>query len=118
MLNNSCAFPASDFWALGCILYKLLFGKVPFEGAHENVTFTKIVSRDLQFPTDCVDNDAIDLIDRLLQLDPNLRLTDYNKLCAHPFFKGIDFAYLHDRRIPFENEFPPPKRADSLDDIP
>ena len=65
MLNHSCAFPASDFWALGCIIYKMLYGKVPFEGAHENVTFTKIVSRDLEFPEEA-DENAIDLIDRLL----------------------------------------------------
>lgn len=36
MLNESYAGPEADYWALGCILFKLLYGTVPFEGGHEN----------------------------------------------------------------------------------
>lgn len=39
MLNNNQAGPESDYWALGVIIYQLTFGKAPFEGVHENLTF-------------------------------------------------------------------------------
>jgi 3-phosphoinositide dependent protein kinase-1 len=47
MLQENKAGPESDYWALGIIIYRLTFGKPPFEGAHENVIFQKILNRDL-----------------------------------------------------------------------
>ena len=52
MLNESEAGPEADYWALGCVLFKLLYGRVPFKGAHENQTFEKILNRELEFPAD------------------------------------------------------------------
>jgi len=62
MLSESRAGPEADYWALGCILFKLLYGTVPFEGAHENLTFQKILNRDFNFPVDASEH-AKDLID-------------------------------------------------------
>lgn len=50
MLNDSHAGPEADYWALGCVLFKLLYGEVPFSGEVENITFNKILKRDLNFP--------------------------------------------------------------------
>ena len=52
MLQSNEAGPEADFWALGVIIYKLSFGKAPFEGCHENVTFEKILKREIEFPVD------------------------------------------------------------------
>ena len=30
MLKDNNAFPASDLWALGCIIFKMLYGIHPF----------------------------------------------------------------------------------------
>ena len=30
MIENNESSPATDFWALGCIIYKMLTGKLPF----------------------------------------------------------------------------------------
>lgn len=46
--------------------------------------------------------EAVDIIDKLLQIDPKKRLgagdigsdNEYDKLKAHPFFKGINFKRL------------------------
>ena len=105
MLNDSHAGPEADYWALGCVLYKLLYGRVPFEGAHENLTFQMILNRELEFPPEASEP-AKDLIDQLLQLDPGARLIDPQKLRLHPFFEGIDLDHMHEGPVPFEDEFP------------
>lgn len=56
--------------------------------------------------------EAIDLIDRLLQLDPFSRIgagspgsdNDFEKLKQHPFFKGINFKKLHSTPPPIPYE--------------
>jgi serine/threonine protein kinase len=35
MLNHNTASAASDLWAFGCIIYRMLFGKTPFEGSSD-----------------------------------------------------------------------------------
>jgi len=42
-------------------------------------------------------------------VNPTARLTDFEKLRAHPFFSGIDFETMHQRPVPFEQEFPAKK---------
>jgi serine/threonine protein kinase len=32
MLKDNQAFPSSDLWALGCMIFKMLTGEVPFQG--------------------------------------------------------------------------------------
>jgi hypothetical protein len=62
--------------------------------------------------------EAVDLIDKLMQLVPEERLgagepgsdTDYEHLKNHPFFKGINFKRLHHTAPPvpverFQNVF-------------
>ncbi len=58
--------------------------------------------------------DAKDLIDRLLSLDPYLRLgagrpgsaLDYAHLKKHPFFKGLDFNELNHMNVPLDKKQP------------
>ena len=39
MLKDNVALPGSDLWALGCIIFKMLTGDVPFNGATDYKTF-------------------------------------------------------------------------------
>jgi len=39
MLIDNIASPASDLWALGCIIYKMITGDVPFSGQSDYITF-------------------------------------------------------------------------------
>ena len=39
MLKVNQAEPASDIWAIGCIIYKMLTGDVPFSGSTDYLTF-------------------------------------------------------------------------------
>lgn len=40
----------SDIWALGCILFKMLYGKTPFKDINEPLTFNNIIELDYSFP--------------------------------------------------------------------
>lgn len=69
MLSENLSSPAGDIWALGCILYQMLVGEVPFKAQHDYQTFKLILDRDLTFPAE-LDPCARDLIDKLLCVDP------------------------------------------------
>lgn len=43
--------PASDLWALGCILYQFFAGRAPFKGKTEFLTFGLIVKGDVSYPS-------------------------------------------------------------------
>lgn len=68
----------SDMWSVGCIIFLLLSGNLPFMGRSQKELFKKIVSGKFEFDEDdwCdVSDDAKDLVTQLLVLDPDERLT-------------------------------------------
>ncbi|VDK46647.1 unnamed protein product, partial [Gongylonema pulchrum] len=65
----------SEAWSIGCTLYCMLIGKPPFETDSQESTYLKIASCDYSFPRNLrISVDAEDLISKLLQLDPVLRM--------------------------------------------
>lgn len=67
MLHETKSLPASDLWALGCIIYQMHVGKVPFLDRSETGTFDKILNRQLVFPEEAnLDDVTKDIIDNLL----------------------------------------------------
>jgi 3-phosphoinositide dependent protein kinase-1 len=98
MIKECEATCASDLWALGCIIFKMYTGKVPFPGMSETACFPIILQRKIDWPKHMeMDPTVKDLIDQLIQLEPLDRLGcpmtghDIKKLMRHPFFEGIDF---------------------------
>lgn len=81
-----------DMWAMGVVVFTLLGGYLPFDKPTQRRLFRQIVSGDYQFDPqhwDSVSVEAKDLIARLLQVDPNKRLTaetawDHPWLKVHP----------------------------------
>ncbi len=99
VLNEECSGYAADLWSLGCIIYKLICGKTPFEADNDYLVNEKIKNVDLTF-SKAFDETAIDLITRLLKLRPEARIgmsgddfkqTAMNQIKDHPYFAGIDF---------------------------
>ena len=93
LLNGNDAGKASDLWAFGCIIYQLLSGRPPFKsppGSHEYGTFRKILDLDYKFPPGFPPL-ARDLVERLLVIDPERRLT-IDHIKNHEFFDGIQWG--------------------------
>ncbi|RMZ77279.1 hypothetical protein DV737_g4469, partial [Chaetothyriales sp. CBS 132003] len=90
LLTDKNACKASDLWAFGCIIYQLLAGRPPFKAANEYLTFQKIVALEYDFPRGFPDV-ARDLVERLLVLDPQRRLT-IEHIKNHAFFDGIKWG--------------------------
>ncbi|XP_052199316.1 3-phosphoinositide-dependent protein kinase 2-like isoform X2 [Diospyros lotus] len=103
VLNSSPATFGNDLWALGCTLYQMLSGTSPFKDASEWLIFQRIIARDIRFPN-FFSNEARDLIDQLLDIDPGRRPgagpDGYVSLKTHPFFRGIDWKNLRTQTPP------------------
>ncbi|EPQ30831.1 uncharacterized protein PFL1_01729 [Pseudozyma flocculosa PF-1] len=89
---------ASDWWAFGCVVFQMITGRPPFKGVNEYQTLQKVKHRDFAFPNGFPE-DARDLVDRLLVLDPQARLSAVDVL-AHPYFSSIEFATLWEQPVP------------------
>jgi len=74
-----------DLWGIGVILYILLCGFPPFYGDDDDEIYDKICEGYFEYPSpywDNISDDAKDLIDHLLVLDPRKRYTS-EQVLAH-----------------------------------
>lgn len=87
--DNKC-----DTWALGVLLYVLMSGYLPFQGANRSEVFAKIKKAKYHFNHEEFKECSplvIDLITKLLVVDAKKRLSASQAL-DHPWFKQIEEA--------------------------
>ena len=90
-----------DWWSFGILLYELLYGYTPFYNEDKNRMYDLIKNGSISFPKQIiiedkeikykVSEDAKDLIMKLLEKDPGIRLgrKGVKEIKRHPFFCGI-----------------------------
>ncbi|CAM8889694.1 unnamed protein product [Rhodiola kirilowii] len=95
---------AVDWWALGILLYEMLYGYTPFRGKTRQKTFANILHKDLRFPASIsVSMQGKQLMYRLLHRDPRNRLGSRegaNEVKRHPFFHGVNWALVRCKSPP------------------
>ncbi|XP_019057835.1 PREDICTED: phototropin-1 isoform X2 [Tarenaya hassleriana] len=95
---------AVDWWALGILMYEMLYGYTPFRGKTRQKTFANVLQKDLKFPSSIPASLQVkQLIFRLLQRDPKKRLGCFegaNEVKKHSFFKGINWALIRCTKPP------------------
>ena len=64
---------AVDWWSFGILMYKLLIGYTPFYDPDPYTIYKKVVKCKFSFEKE-IDNDAKDLINRLLKKDVDKRI--------------------------------------------
>ncbi|XP_055851568.1 ribosomal protein S6 kinase delta-1 [Episyrphus balteatus] len=79
----------SDWWSCGVALFQLLLG-VSFKQCHPG---NMDLYSSIQYPHVEISEEAVDLLEGLLQLTPALRF-DFDQICAHSFFKGTNWEEL------------------------
>jgi len=93
----------ADWWALGILIYEMLFGIPAFYSSNPQQMYKKIVKDEVTFkPGVVVSDQAKDIITKLLVKDQTKRLGSQNdslEVLSHPFFAQIDINKLLTRQL-------------------
>ena len=114
--NNSV-----DWWALGCLMYEMLYGKPLFNFTNPNIDANEF-KKPIPF-YNCFSEDAKDLISQLVQLDPTKRIgagpNGFENLKKHKYFEEINWDDLENKKIepPFIPELESPTDLKYFDRI-
>uniref|UniRef100_A0A8C5QSH5 Protein kinase domain-containing protein n=1 Tax=Leptobrachium leishanense TaxID=445787 RepID=A0A8C5QSH5_9ANUR len=99
VLNNTAYGASADWWSLGVILSRLMTGKHPFnEKLYRPLFIQEVLTARPTFP-DWLASDAADLLNKLLDKDPETRLGVNGNIRDHPFFAGISWQEIEKHHV-------------------
>ena len=79
----------SDIWSCGIILYTMLVGNLPCAESKENLIYDHIMSTDSYYFPEYVSDEAIDLINNMLKIEPGERY-NFEQIKSHPWFYYVE----------------------------
>ncbi len=100
-----------DWWSFGILLYGLFYGNTPFYNVdtfrmydlikNASITFPKYILIDGKERKYKVSDDAKDLICKLLEKDPGVRIgrKGLKEIKKHPFFSMLRFSTIRNKKI-------------------
>ncbi|XP_046425120.1 ribosomal protein S6 kinase 2 beta isoform X2 [Neodiprion fabricii] len=103
---------AADWWSFGVLMFEMLTGALPFQGANRKETMTQILKAKLGMPH-YISTEAQALLRVLFKRNPANRLGSggVEEIKSHMFFASIDWGALFEKKVK-----PPFKPAVSRED--
>uniref|UniRef100_A0A8D0CH82 Protein kinase C n=1 Tax=Scleropages formosus TaxID=113540 RepID=A0A8D0CH82_SCLFO len=101
-----------DWWSFAVLLYEMLIGQSPFHGDDEDQLFESI-RMDTPYYPHWITKESKDLLEKLFERDPSLRLSFVANIRGHSFFKTINWIALERREV--EPPFKPKVRMEPED---
>jgi serine/threonine protein kinase len=86
-LQGHLQYTNSDIWSLGIFLYELHFNFEPFKGKSSSEMLSLIYNSNIYWDHSVISPDAVDLILKLLQINPSQRIS-LNQVINHEFLKS------------------------------
>lgn len=117
ILGKGCNRPA-DWWALGVLLYEMIFGIPPFYSTDVQKMYKRTVVRKLKFKKYCkVSQSCEDFLRKLLVKNPEKRLgavADSLEVMSHEWFDDFDWTSLMNKSL--EPEYNPMRKVGKWED--
>ena len=77
-----------DVWSTGVIMYIFLTGRPPFETDNISKTYDRIKLADYKIPSSLTNQAAVDLLRKILVVDPAKRIT-FDQILEHSFMNPL-----------------------------
>ncbi|CAG9315296.1 unnamed protein product [Blepharisma stoltei] len=90
-----------DFYSLGALLFEMLTGLPPFYDSNRSKMYMRILQEELNLPN-FISEEARDLLSRLLEKDPELRIGSTigaEAIKAHPWCQKINWKKIENKQI-------------------
>uniref|UniRef100_A0A1I7UMC5 non-specific serine/threonine protein kinase n=1 Tax=Caenorhabditis tropicalis TaxID=1561998 RepID=A0A1I7UMC5_9PELO len=99
LLEGLRLHPSCDIWSFGVTLFVFLSSVAPFDDLSEYLVFRRVQDVLYQFPDDFPNEQAKDLIEKVIVKKEENRLKS-DEIKRHPFFESIDFEKLEEIEPP------------------